>query len=66
MPHKATFFINSWRIQKDSLGIKIPAGHSLALELHFICSRLLIVEPFIRVQILGYARQIKTPPNGGA
>ncbi len=29
----------------------MPVGHSLALELHDVCSRLLIVEPFGRVQI---------------
>ena len=31
----------------DSLGIKMPAGHSLTLKLHFIRFRLLIVEPTI-------------------
>ena len=43
----------------------IPAGHSLALKLRKACFRLLIVEPSGRVQILGCATQIKTPPNGG-
>ena len=64
-PHKAVSFVNSGARSKDSLGIKIPAGHSLDLELHFICSRLLIVKPSVRVQILGCTTQIKTPPNGG-
>ena len=27
----------------------MPAGHSLALELHFVCSRLLIVEPMQQI-----------------
>ena len=34
-----------WLAAADSLGIKMPVGHSLALERHFVCSRLLIVEP---------------------
>ena len=43
----------------------MPAGHSLALELHFVCSRLLIVEPV--QQIVAWYKpthhkpKIKTP-----
>ena len=38
-------------------------GHSLARELRWACSCVLIVEPWGRVQILGCATQIKNRPK---
>ena len=51
----------------DSLGIKMPAGHSLTLKLHFIRFRLLIVEPTtLRLygSNPGHTTHKKTPPAG--